>query len=49
MKNITGEKVTRMKKTILTASSKIEFDKKVDAKEFKGISSHGSHRSHSSS
>lgn len=49
MKAISGEKVTAMKKTVSIKGNKIEFDKTIDAKEFKGMSSHGSHRSHSSS
>lgn len=48
MKNIPGEKVTAAKKIIASQNGKIEFDKNIDAKDFKAISSHGSHRSHSS-
>ena len=48
MKNISGENVTKAKKVIATKGSKIEFDKNADVKNFKGVSSHGSHRSHSS-
>ena len=48
MKNIPGEKVTTIKTIITSQNSKIEFDKNIDAKDFNAISSHGSHRSHSS-
>ncbi|MBE8952578.1 MAG: hypothetical protein SR1Q7_05480 [Quinella sp. 1Q7] len=33
---------------VINLNGKIEFDKNIDAKDFKAISSHGSHRSHSS-
>lgn len=49
MKNISGENVTKAKKVIMTQGSKVEFDKNVDMKALKGVASHGSHRSHSSS
>ena len=48
MKNISGEKVTKIKEVISTKSNKIEFDKNIEVKTFKGISSHGSHRVHGS-
>lgn len=49
MKNIPGEKVTAIKKTVATQNGKVEFDKKLNIKELAAISAHGSHRNHSSS
>lgn len=48
MKNIPGENVTKMKKTVVTKSGKVEFDKNIDTKDLKATVAHGSHRVHGS-